>query len=277
LQKNQQSLRNLTLSEWIRNSEVHGFNTFSFEQVREVFPNASEQNLSNSLYRLTIKKRIVSVYKGFYVIIPPQYAAKGIVAPAYYIDQLMEYIGKPYYISLLNAAELYGAAHQRSQRFSVMTVYPSANVSKTKNNILDWVYRKEIPGQFLQTKNSETGIVRFSNPELTAIDLIQYEKYIGGLSRVATVLAELTEETDFSKVSNELLDYTSVSTIQRLGFILDRILEENRPADILYKQLCNYGKRLNYVPLSTRSESRNAEKDIRWKIYINTEIEIDDL
>jgi predicted transcriptional regulator of viral defense system len=226
---------------------------------------------------LTVKKRIVSVYKGFYVIIPPQYAVKGIVAPTYYIDQLMQYIGKPYYISLLNAAELHGAAHQRSQRFSVMTIYPSSNVSKAKNNILDWVYRKDIPESFLQTKNSETGTVHFSNPELTAIDLIQYEKHIGGLSRAATVLAELTEETDFTKVSNELLDYTSVSAIQRLGFILDTILEENEQADVLYKQLYNYEKRLNYVPLSTRSTNENAEKNTRWKIYINTEIEVDEI
>lgn len=270
-------MENLSLSEWIRNLEIHGFNTFSFEKVRETFPTASEQNLSNSLYRLTVKKRIISVYKGFYVIIPPQYAAKGIVAPTYYIDQLMQYIGKPYYISLLNAAELHGAAHQRSQRFSVMTVYPSANVSKAKNNILDWVYRNEIPEKFLHTKNSETGIIRFSNPELTAIDLIQYEKHVGGLSIAATILEELTEMTDFSKLSKELLDYTSVSAIQRLGFILESILEQKQQADILYEQLLNYGKRLNYVPLSTRSVKNNVEKDIRWKIYINTGIETDDL
>jgi predicted transcriptional regulator of viral defense system len=270
-------MKHLTLSEWIRNVEIHGCNTFSFEKVREIFPNASIQSLSNSLYRLATKKRIVSVYKSFYVIIPPQYAAKGIVPPSYYIDQLMEDIGKPYYISLLNAAELYGAAHQRSQRFAVMTVYPSTNVSKAKNNILDWVYRKEIPEKFLQTRNSETGTLRFSSPELTAIDLIQYEKHIGGLSRAATVLTELTEETDFSKVSNELLDYTSLSAVQRLGFILDKILGENKQADILHKQLCSYGKRLNYVPLSTLSANKNVEKDTHWKIYINTEIETDDL
>lgn len=190
-------MENLSLSEWIKNSEVHGFNTFSFEKVRESFPHASEQSLFNSLYRQTIKKRIVSIYKGFYVIIPPQYAAKGIVPPIYYIDQLMEYLSKPYYISLLNAAELLGAAHQRPQRFSVMTVYPSSNVSKAKNNILEWIYRKDIPEKFLQTRNSETGTIRFSNPELTAIDLVQYEKHIGGLSRAATVLEELTEQTDF--------------------------------------------------------------------------------
>lgn len=270
-------MENLSLSEWIRNSEVHGFNTFSFEKIRENFPHTSEQNLFNSLYRQTKKKRIISVYKGFYVIIPPQYAAKGIVPPFYYIDQLMGYLNKPYYISLLNAAELLGAAHQRPQRFSVMTVYPSSNVSKAKNNILEWVYRKDIPEEFLQTRNSETGIILYSSPELTAIDLVQYEKHIGGLSRAATVLEELTEQTDFSKVSNALLDYTSVSTIQRLGFILESILEQNEQADILHEQLRVYGKRLNYVPLSTRSAIKSVEKDTRWKIYINTEIEPDDL
>lgn len=270
-------MKNLRLSEWIRNSEVRGFNTFSFEKVRDSYPHSSEQNLFNSLYRQTVKKRIVSVYKGFYVIIPPQYASKGIVPPMYYIDQLMGYLNKPYYISLLNAAELLGAAHQRPQRFSVMTVYPSSNVSKTKNNILEWVYRKDIPETFLQRKNSETGTICSSNPELTAIDLVQYEKHIGGLSRAATVLEELTEQTDFSKISNELLDYTSVSAIQRLGFLLEGILEQNAQADILYEQLRLYGKRLNYVPLSTRSKNKKVEKDTRWKIYINTDIEPDDL
>jgi hypothetical protein len=68
-----------------------------------------------------------------------------------------------------------------------------------------------------------------------------------------------------------------VSAIQRLGFILDNILEENEQADILYRQLYNYGKKLNYVPLSTRLANKNVEKDSRWKIYINTEIEVDEL
>ena len=106
-----------------------------------------------------------------------------------------------------------------------MTVYPSANVSKAKNKILDWVHRKDIPQKFLRIINSETGIVRFSNPELTAIDLIQYEKHIGGMSRAATVLEELTVQTDFSKITDELLDYASVDAIQRLGFILENILK----------------------------------------------------
>ncbi len=63
-------MKNRSLSEWIRHLDVHGINAFSFEKVREDFSTVSEQCLFNSLYRLTVKKRIVSVYKGFYVIIP---------------------------------------------------------------------------------------------------------------------------------------------------------------------------------------------------------------
>ncbi len=74
----------------------------------------------------------MSVYKGFYVIVPIQYAAKRIVPPIYYIEQLMSFLKKPYYICLLNAAELLGAAHQRPQKFSVMTILPKSSVSENK-------------------------------------------------------------------------------------------------------------------------------------------------
>lgn len=210
---------------------------FSVEMIRNTFPEISEQIIKNSLYRFSLNNRIISVYKGFYVITPPHYAAKGIVPPTYYIDQLMQYIDKPYYISLLSAAEFFGAAHQRSQRFFVTTVLPSTNVSKTKNRLLNWLFRKEIPEKFLLTKNSETGIIRYSNAELTAIDLVQYENVVGGLSRVATVLDELCEQTDFSNVNDKLFDFTSVSAVQRLGYILENILEQNEQADVLHEKL----------------------------------------
>lgn len=265
------------LNDWIRNLEINGVFTFSVEEAREYFTDISEQNLNNSLYRFTLKNKIVSVYKGFYVIIPPHYAAKGIVPPTYYIDQLMQYIGKPYYISLLSAAEFFGAAHQRSQRFFVTTVLPTTNVSKAKNKVLNWLFRKEIPEKFLLTKNSETGIIRYSNAELTAIDLVQYENMVGGLSRVATVLDELCEQTDFSNVNDELFDFTSISVVQRLGYILENVLGYKKQADNLYNKLLAYGKRLNYVALSTRSKKETMLRDSRWKININTEIETDDI
>lgn len=265
------------LTKWIKSLETTGTYTFSVEMIKEKFPDIPQQNIKNSLYRFTLNNRIISVYKGFYVIIPPHYAAKGIIPPTYYIDQLMQYIGKPYYISLLSAAEFFGVAHQRSQRFFVTTILPSTNVSKDKNRLLNWLFRKDIPEDFLMKKNSETGTISFSNAELTAIDLVQYENAVGGLSRVATVLDELCEQCDFSKVNNKLFDFTSVSAVQRLGYILENILEQKEQADVLHEKLLDYGKRLNYIPLSTRSKKDTTNRDIRWKINVNIEIETDDI
>lgn len=267
----------MTIREWIKNREISGIQTFSYDELISSFKNYSEQIVKNELYRLSTQKMIFPVYKSFYAIIPPQYAAKGIVPPLYYIDQLMTFLRKPYYISLMNAAELLGAAHQRPQNFSVTTIFPKSTVSSSKNSLLSWLYRKRIPTEYLLTKNSETGTVTYSNAELTAIDLVQYEQYIGGLSRAATILEELIEQTDFSKVAKGLLDYTSVATVQRLGYVLDEILDEKAQADILFQQLFLYVKRLNYVTLSTRHPIIDGMKNKRWKININLKIEIDDI
>jgi predicted transcriptional regulator of viral defense system len=267
----------MTIREWIREREVMGMAAFSFDEIRRSFVTSSERVIRNELYRQTVRQRIFPVYRGFYVIIPPHYAAKNFVPPVYYIEQLMAYLRKPYYVCLLNAAELLGAAHQRPQKFAIMTVFPKSTVSETKNKTLEWVYRKFIPEKFLKTKNSETGIITFSNPELTAIDLVQHEQYAGGLARVATVLEELVEQTDFSNAANGLFEHTTVPAIQRLGYILDNILEEKEQAYTLYLQLKMFDKRLNYVPLSSRYPMQGDSRDKRWKICINTKIETDEL
>ena len=57
---------------------------------------------------------------GFYVIVSPEYGFKGVVPPTEYIDQLMKYLGREYYVGLLNAAAFQGAAYQQPQIFSVI-------------------------------------------------------------------------------------------------------------------------------------------------------------
>ena len=181
-------------------------------------------------------------------------------------------------MSLLSAGELLGAAHQRPQKFYVTTEFPSSQSSQKKNSLLAWQFRKRIPNSFLQSKNTETGIVKFSSPELTAIDLVQYARSIGGLSRAATVIQELVEVMDVSKITEEILDYTTVSTLQRLGFMLEHVIMEQAKADGLYDLLVRSGKRFGYVPFSHLAEcGDDVERNNRWKILINAQIEIDDL
>ncbi|MDE6769223.1 MAG: type IV toxin-antitoxin system AbiEi family antitoxin, partial [Muribaculaceae bacterium] len=88
---------------------------FSFTDVRVAFPASSEKTIANSLSRLVKRKILALPAKGFYCVIPSQYALHGVLPPAYYVNQLMTYYGKSYYVGLLSAAVFWGAAHQRPQ------------------------------------------------------------------------------------------------------------------------------------------------------------------
>jgi len=208
---------------------------------------------------------------------PPHYKRKGVVHPSYYINQLMRHLDKPYYVGLLNAAEIFGAAHQRPQTYTVVTTLPKANTSLIKNPILRWVYINRIPDNLLISRNSETSSVKYSNAELTALDLVQHAYGIGGFSRAATVLAELCEVTDFSKLDNSYTNYIKLSTFQRLGFILDEILYQHDQADEVHRFLSETGKQLHYVKLSSKSIYPVSTISKKWKVEVNTQIELDDL
>lgn len=267
----------MTLQKWIKNRAIHGFPTFSIEDVRETGMCSSEQILQNELYRLCTNKTVVNVYRGFYVIIPVQYVLRGSVPATYYIDQLMSYLKKPYYVCMLSAAELLGAAHQRPQQFSVMATFPKRRVVSTRNVIIDWFYRDGLPEDALITKNTETGTIRISNPLLTAADLVQYQQHVGGLSRAATVLEELSEQIDIKSQFAPLASFVKKVTWQRLGYILENVVEEKELADELYDQIRTLPGSLMYMPLSTSAEDNPSDRDSRWKININVQIETDDL
>ena len=108
----------MTLQKWIKDRAIHGYPTFSIEDVRESGMYSSEQIMKNELNRLCSNKTIVNVYRGFYVIIPVHYVLRGSVPATYYIDQLMTYLSKPYIVCMLSAA-------------ATTTVFCDDNISKT--------------------------------------------------------------------------------------------------------------------------------------------------
>lgn len=132
-------------------------------------------------------------------MIPIQYSVRGIVPPTYYIDQLMEYLAKPYLYQFTQCSGDSWCSPPAPSTLLVTTLRPVVTTSARKNNLIVWNYRKDIPENLLCSKNSETGIIHYSSAELTAVDLVQFEHQIGGLSVAATVLSELVETINFSK------------------------------------------------------------------------------
>jgi len=263
----------MTIKEWIHNKEIHGESTFSIEDVKREFPTHSAQGLRTMLARFVNNGRLYAVYRGFYVIVPVQYQLKGIVPPSYYIDDLMNWLHKPYYVGLLSAASIYGASHQKAMVTQVMTINPSTK-SIAQNTQLVFVRCSAINPELLITKNGEMSPIKFSSPELTAVDLIQFAGHIGGYQRAATVLAELIDSVDINKMHN-LLHYTSTATIQRLGYILEFVLEEQKKADLLFALIEQFTRKS--ILLSSKHPKNLDATSNRWHVNANIDIEIDEL
>ncbi len=267
-------MKEQSLSNWIEEKEMRGYYTFTIEEVQKNFPQFSNAYISTSLYRLTTKKKIISPWKGFYVIMPIEYALKAIIPPVFYIDALMSFLNKKYYVSLLNAASFYGASHQRAQTFSVMTEAPKLrNTTKTGTSIL-FFSKKDIPKRYIRKNKAQSGYVNVSSPELTAIDLIENEKYVGGLNRVCTVLNELVDSIDFDRLDEDFFNLASTPTYQRFGYILESILGREDLADNLKAKMSSLSMR--NIPFKIGKSSLNCEIDKKWKVIINQEIEIDE-
>lgn len=261
------------LADWKDELLTKGKISFSLEQAKEAFPADTEIAIKRSLNRLSVKGEIVSIYKGYYLIITSQYSSRGILPPTIYIDALMKYLKRPYYMGLLNAAAFHGASHQQPQEFFVFTDFPVLRDTKRKGIRVNYISIKNFPENLLEERKTETGYLKISSPELTAIDLIDFEKRIGGLDRVATVLNELADEIKEERITTSFLKEVSSVSIQRLGYILDKVLEKADLAAHLYES-CKKGKIKFYrKPLKASGKLKGFPFDEKWKIIINTQIE----
>ncbi|GHU72218.1 hypothetical protein FACS189413_14950 [Bacteroidia bacterium] len=266
------------IKDWVNDLQKRGRSTFSFQEVKERFPGIQESGVKSALNRLVAKTEIMPVLKGFYAVIPIGYALRGMIPPELYINDLMKYLNRDYYISLLNAGVFYGAAHQKPQVFSVITTFPPLRDTIKKGSKIAFIStRKTIPQTWLKPFRTENGDILVSSPELTSADLITFQKEIGGLNRACTVLYELAESINFEKLDKLFFEYVPTATIQRLGYLLENELEQEKLAEVLFEKSQEFGLKFTKIPLKYSKLTENCETNAKWKIIINETIEIDDL
>jgi predicted transcriptional regulator of viral defense system len=228
----------------------------------------SEEALQQAARRLAAGKRLVSPRRGFYVIVPIEYRTAGAPPPDWFIDDLMRFQGRPYYVALLSAASLHGAAHQQPQEFQVVTDAPFRPTRAGRARIRFFTKRHFAQTPTMQVK-TETGSMRVSTPEATALDLVRYAASAGHLANVATVLVDLVEKIDARRLIGAATRDVELSHIQRLGYLLD-LIEAHRLADPLAKWLASRRPRL--VVLRSGRSSRPSKREERWHLIVNDSI-----
>lgn len=247
--------------------------SFSLQSLRDRFQ-ISDDTLRKALQRLKRQQSIAMVRNEFYAIVPPEYRAKGIIPPSFYIADLMKFLNREYYIGLLNAAAFYGAAHQQPQDFTIITKgIPLRKIDNSTVKIL-FLIKKSWNEQDVIQKKTDAGYVNVSSPELTALDLVNYYDTAGGFNRVATVLEELAEQMNGGKLVSSVKQYHQVVVAQRLGFLLENVLQKEE----LGNQLFDYLKTVDFFPTLLRPQKgkpKTMKTGNRWKVAANIEVEAD--
>jgi predicted transcriptional regulator of viral defense system len=267
---------NIKVREWVENLEKKGRNSFSLIQLEEELPNYSEIAIKSALKRLSKKGKIVSIHKGFYLIISAHYAHRGILPPSLFMDNFMKYLDRPYYVGLLSAAALYGAAHQQPQEYFVVTDFPVLRPTRKKGLKVNFISKRTIEKKLLNQRKTESGYLNVSSPVLTASDLVQFEKRSGGITRVATVLNELIEEIDPKEYSPAFFDATPATAVQKLGYLIEKVIQNENLANELFKASKKNHLVFFRIPLKASAPAKGFSSDNRWKVIVNIEIEMEE-
>jgi predicted transcriptional regulator of viral defense system len=243
--------------------------SFTLDQVKALRP-SSPSAIKAAIGRLQKKGQVAMPYRGFYVIVPPEYRIISCLPAEHFIDDLMKCLREPYYVGLLSAAEYHGAAHHRPQVFQVMASKARRKISCGKV-LVEFIYRKNLADVPSTERNTPAGTMVMSTPETTALDLVGYEKRCGGLDNVVTVLSELAEKIDVARLI-EVAAFSPIAWTQRLGYLLDTLGEAEK-AD----RLAEYIKKKNpaRVPLMPAVTAKGSKSNRRWQLLINAQVEAD--
>ncbi len=239
----------------------------SLEEIREL-TGSSYAAVTSGLQRLRKQRRVFSPTRGLYVVIPPEYRSWGVVPAEWFIDDLMRHLGHRYYVALLSAATYHGASHQAPQVFQVMSdarVLDRA-IGRVRLSFYTSTHAIDTPTELVSV---HTGSIPVSSREATIVDLTREPRASGGISNVATILAEIGE-----------LDGSGLATLaarhgralaRRTGWLVERYGTCQDFGPLRLAARLDQGE----SDLLVASGPRRGRADRAWRVRVNVAVESD--
>jgi predicted transcriptional regulator of viral defense system len=210
--------------------------------------------------------------RGLWVPVPPQYRSWGVVPGVQFVHDLLSQLGRDYYVGWPSAAELYGAAHQRPQVTQVAVDRQVADRQQGRVR-LRFYERTGLSTLPRVQRTVESGQVWVSSPELTAADLADRPGRGGGVSNVATILAELSEEPGLSgPLLADVAGAFPAAASRRLGYLLERA---GSSVDLELLRALVHRRPLARPAVLTPQGPPRGTVDSDWQLLVNAEVEAD--
>lgn len=262
----------MTIAEYIKKLLSVEEYSFSVDELRRE-TGKTDTSIRRELDRLSEKGGIVSLRKGFYLVITPRYSSAQKLPIQLYCEKLFKYLDRIYYVGLFSAARFHGASHQQTQRDYLIIEKPKFNDISKKAIDIRFFTTSRWSENNIQIKKSDAGIFKISSPALTIADLIHHQTKLGGINRILATIEELTEELTKTDLADLLSWYPNKSTLQRFGFLLNELGIEEEFQEMIYSEL----KAKSFFPvlLSPKSKEKPGAVDNRWKVDVNVKLESD--
>jgi predicted transcriptional regulator of viral defense system len=218
------------------------------QDIGVALPHLSHEALRQALHRQQRRGRLIRLSRGsdHWLIVPLQHAAAGAPPLEVWLDRYMsKTLGIPYYVALLSAAETYGASPYAVMVTQVMVPERRRAITVGRHEV---VFHTRSRIEHMPTRWHETPDGRFKvgTPELTALELVERETLVGGITRVREVLQGLCSVCTTQGLSQALEALEEVPSAQRLGALLT-LDGHDALASAVADWLC--GKQLRTVPL----------------------------
>ncbi len=259
----------MRLEEVLDNHLANGQINITRDKLQEL--DYSDSGLRKAIKRAKNNRRLMEPREGFLVIVPPRYRNRG-VPPGQFIDALMNFENREYYVGLLSAAQSHGAQHQAPMVFQVVIRETRPDIELTRTTLQFVKNSVKFDSKMLTQHKTRAGYYSLSTPEVTVVDTVYYRKRAGGLSNVASIIAEMHDQLN----SNVMLDYAlrahGKSTAQRLGYVLEELglkaltkpfrgyVEEHDPA---------------WAALNPSGPRSGHERNSTYKVIVNYPLEPD--
>jgi predicted transcriptional regulator of viral defense system len=205
------------------------------------------KDILNLIEKLQEKKKLVSIKRGVYMVVPFASIDKIWALDEYrIIDYLLK---EDYYIGLYNSFNLHGFTEQIPNKMFVFNtkysgekkiLHHSFKFFKIKKARLFGIFRNKYP---------------YSNKERTIIDVLDYPGYLGGLSEVLDRIRE--SEYNEATLIDYAIKYNSIKILKLVGLLTG----SKKLFDLLNKK-----KAFSYYTTIKKTGVKLLDKE--WKIRL---------
>lgn len=259
---------------------ARGRATFAREEAA-IALGLGEAGLKSALVRLGKRNRIANPYKGFYLILRPEQVVFGAPDPAEWIGHLMGHIGIDYRVSLLRAAALHGSSHQAAMVFQVIVPKQLRDFEIGRQRLQFVMQAPDTfsavnQPEFLARIRTRAGEVKASGIELTLLDAARYSSKACGVNGVAQMAMAFGGEANPRRLS-QLARHYETPCVRRLGYLLE-YFHHDRQARVLEPFAASAKTTALLDPaakLLIESLAEDWERNSKWKLLLNGEVEID--